>query len=298
MQKCDKKTDNNKFIGVFIPFTNNNNMYALVANNSKQHQQQHLLKTKIHQLLLLTCAFILTLSTSAHGATVTAHRKSSAYSKQRVVLISFDGFRHDFVERHNLAAFKRFARHGVRASSLKPVFTTKTFPNHVTMATGLYEETHGIVGNRFYDAQLNATFIKSDDPKWWNNSPAKPLWALNENHVIDESTNKTGKSATIFWPGSTSPYHDKWPFFAFKKYNANYTTRDRFDKIVELLLDNHDLNFVACYMQEPDSVAHNTGPESEATAAMLKKVDADFGYFQRKMDKASLLDKVILLYLL
>ena len=30
-------------------------------------------------------------------------------------------------------------------------FQTKTFPNHWTMVTGLYEETHGIVANQFYD---------------------------------------------------------------------------------------------------------------------------------------------------
>ena len=46
-------------------------------------------------------------------------------------------------------------------------------------------------------------------------------------------------------------------------------------------------------MEEPDNVAHGTGPDSDATKAMLKKVDADFKFFQRKMDKAGLLDKVM-----
>ena len=47
---------------------------------------------------------------------------------------------------------------------------------------------------------------------------------VNEEHVI-EGTNRTGKSATIFWPGSMSSYDGKWPFFAFKKYNKTYSTR-------------------------------------------------------------------------
>ena len=87
--------------------------------------------TSLVVLLFFATCMLTTTSNAAH-----AH---NLHTKQRVVLISFDGFRHDFVERHNLGAFKKFARRGVRSSSLKPVFTTKTFPNHFTMATGLYE---------------------------------------------------------------------------------------------------------------------------------------------------------------
>ena len=47
-------------------------------------------------------------------------------------------------------------------------------------------------------------------------------------------------------------------------------------------------------MEEPDNVAHGTGPDSDETKAMLKKVNADFKFFQRKMEKAGLLDKVLL----
>ena len=41
-------------------------------------------------------------------------------------------------------------------------------------------------------------------------------------------------------------------------------------------------------------MAHGTGPDSDETKAMLKKVNADFRFFQRKMEKAGLLDKVLL----
>jgi hypothetical protein len=37
------------------------------------------------------------------------------------------------------------------------------------MVTGLYQETHGVVANIMYDAQLNATaaFTGLNDSKWW-----------------------------------------------------------------------------------------------------------------------------------
>ena len=37
-------------------------------------------------------------------------------------------------------------------------FQTKTFPNHWTMVTGLYEESHGIIANVFYDPIMNKVY--------------------------------------------------------------------------------------------------------------------------------------------
>ena len=179
---------------------------------------------------LLELCMIILLATTPLINTKTTQKRT--YSKQRVVVISFDGFRYDYIKRDNLEAFKNFARYGASASSLKPVFTTKTFPNHFTIATGLYEETHGIVGNKFYDPVLKDTFHKSNDAKWWTG--ARPIWMLNEERVI-EGTNKTGKSATIFWPGSESSYGGKYPSYTYKEYNASYSTKDRFNEIVKLL---------------------------------------------------------------
>jgi len=35
-----------------------------------------------------------------------------------------------------------------------PSFPSKTFPNHFTIVTGLYPESHGIVDNHFYDEYM------------------------------------------------------------------------------------------------------------------------------------------------
>ncbi|MBA4056625.1 MAG: alkaline phosphatase family protein, partial [Marivirga sp.] len=58
--------------------------------------------------------------------------------KPYVILVSFDGFRHDYLTRFELPAFRRFASDGVRSEGLIPSFPTKTFPNHYTIVTGLY----------------------------------------------------------------------------------------------------------------------------------------------------------------
>lgn len=60
-----------------------------------------------------------------------------------VILVSFDGFRWDYPEMYETPNFDALEREGVRAESLIPSFPTKTFPNHYTIATGLYPDHHG-----------------------------------------------------------------------------------------------------------------------------------------------------------
>ena len=67
-----------------------------------------------------------------------------------VILISLDGFRWDYVERFRPPHLSKFIAEGVQAESLIPCFPSKTFPNHYTIATGMYPENHGLVDNSFY----------------------------------------------------------------------------------------------------------------------------------------------------
>ncbi|MDQ2666155.1 MAG: alkaline phosphatase family protein, partial [Gemmatimonadota bacterium] len=79
-----------------------------------------------------------------------SHREVSP-AHPYVVMVSFDAFRHDYIDRFHPPAFMDVAARGVRASALIPSFPSKTFPNHYTLATGLYPGHHGITGNAFYD---------------------------------------------------------------------------------------------------------------------------------------------------
>jgi predicted AlkP superfamily pyrophosphatase or phosphodiesterase len=73
-----------------------------------------------------------------------------------VVLVSFGGFRWDYQDEYAMPNFNRVAAAGVRAERMTPVFPTKTFPSHYSIATGMYAENHGLVGNRFWAADEQA----------------------------------------------------------------------------------------------------------------------------------------------
>jgi predicted AlkP superfamily pyrophosphatase or phosphodiesterase len=68
-----------------------------------------------------------------------------------VVLVSLDAFRYDYFERYLAANLLAIARAGAAAKALIPAFPSFTFPNHISIVTGLYPENHGIVENSFYD---------------------------------------------------------------------------------------------------------------------------------------------------
>lgn len=54
----------------------------------------------------------------------------------------------------------------------------RIYRSHWAIQTGLYAESHGIVGNDFWDPSDNTEFYfthddTSKDPKWWKGEPVR-----------------------------------------------------------------------------------------------------------------------------
>src|SRR5450755_1570166 len=109
-----------------------------------------------------------------------------AANRPTVLLISLDGFRYDYAEKYQATNLLAFAKHGVRAKAMLPVFPTTTFPNHYSIVTGLYPAHHGIVENSFWAPDLNMQFRFNDAklaayPAFWGGTP---LWVLAEQQGV------------------------------------------------------------------------------------------------------------------
>lgn len=97
----------------------------------------------------------------------------------KLILISFDGFRGDCLHPKLTPTMSRLAKQGVQTKMMRSLYCTKTFPNHFSIATGLYEENHGIVNNKMYDPQLNANFTQPNlEEIWWNDMDVQPIWVF------------------------------------------------------------------------------------------------------------------------
>ena len=197
-----------------------------------------------------------------------------------VLLISFDGFRADYLDWFDTPNMDRFFKNGVRAKGLIPVFVSKTFPNHYSIATGMYAENHGLIGNQFYDAELDDNYTLSDrskvqDPKFYG---GEPIWVTAEKQGL--------KTASYFWVGTEAPiggiYPSKW-----KEYEHNFPFEARIDSIVSWfsLPINKRPRFCSLYFHEPDWTGHETGPRSQETEAVVSHLDSLFGDLISKLEQ-------------
>jgi ectonucleotide pyrophosphatase/phosphodiesterase family protein 5 len=199
--------------------------------------------------------------------------------------VSLDGFRSDKLDeflKNNLNnnLQKYMLNEGIRVQYMRPSFPTLTFPNHFTLVTGLYMESHAIVSNTFYDPKYDvvARMIGSpagQDIKFWN--ATEPIW---------ESAKKQGlRTASSFWAGSE--VWGKQPDI-FLSYNDNYYFESRCDEIINWFT-KFDLDFATLYFNEPDHTGHDFGPDSKEYADQIVAVDKAMGYLFEKLEAAKLL---------
>jgi predicted AlkP superfamily pyrophosphatase or phosphodiesterase len=211
----------------------------------------------------------------AAGLTVKSFAQPNAPS---VLLISFDGFRSDYIDKHDLRNFKTFRANGSSAEGLIPCFPSLTFPNHYSIVTGMRPATHGLVDNTFYDSALNQVYSISNrqvvgDARFYGGTP---IWTLARRSGM--------KTASYFWVGSEVRDESRRPDI-FYLYDAKITFRQRVDSVLAWLnrKDSERPRFVALYFSEPDHVSHDTGPNSPETHNELLKLDSLLGYLTDRL---------------
>lgn len=209
----------------------------------------------------------------------------------KLLVISLDGFRWNYLQRTATPNFDRIISHGVIAKKgLKNCFITKTFPNHWTIVTGLYEESHGIVGNSMYDPVFDEVFApwnftQQMEPKWYDVG-GEPIWYRNDK--------KGGErfSGIAFWPGSTATIKGYLPS-RYLMYNQELPFKIRIDLIIEWFTNmRNPINLGLLYFNEPDSTAHDCGPDSPNVTKVIGEMDGFIGYLLHRLEETKLLDNL------
>jgi len=204
-----------------------------------------------------------------------------------VLLISFDGFRADYLDWYDTPNFDRLAKHGVKAEGMKPVFVSKTFPNHYSIATGMYIENHGLVGNSFYDEKLDEYFKLSDRSKVEDGRfyGGEPIWVTAEKQGV--------KTASYFWAGSAAEIRGVRPGI-WKKYEHDFPFPARIDSVAKWfsLPEEKRPHLVLLYFHEPDGTGHRYGPESPETEAMVDSLDGIMGKIISEMETLEIFPKL------
>ena len=202
-----------------------------------------------------------------------------AENRSYVLLISFDGFLADYLDWYDTPNFDRYAEHGVKSNGLKPVFVSKTFPNHYSLATGMFIENHGLIGDHFYDKKLGEYFTLSDrskveDARFYG---GEPIWVTAEKQGV--------KTASYFWAGSEAPVGGVWSSI-WKKYDHDFPFLARVDSVAKwfTLSEEKRPHLIMLYFHEPDDAGHRYGPKSAETEAMVDSMDTIMGMIISSME--------------
>ncbi|XP_067111326.1 venom phosphodiesterase 1 [Osmerus mordax] len=208
----------------------------------------------------------------------------AGFKQQPLLLVSLDGLRAEYLQTwHSLIpVLNKLKTCGTSTPFMQAVFPSKTFPNHYTIATGLYSESHGLVDNSMYDPVFDSSFSLSnqekDNPRWYQ---GQPVWL---------TAKYQGRgSGTYFWPGSDVKVNGSFPDI-YVPYNGKIPFEERVFTLLKWLQlpDNERPDFFTLYLEEPDKSGHSFGPVSGGLIEAIQGVDQIIGQLMNGLKQINL----------
>jgi len=198
-----------------------------------------------------------------------------AEKESTVIVISMDGVRHDISKNNDLDAFKRMEKNGVRAEYLIPVFQSTTYPAHVTLATGVHPDKHGIIHNSFLDKE-KGRFSYDADANWLD---VPPIWVLAEQQNI--------RSAVFFWVGSETDWHSIGASYRRAPFDANIKEEVKIEQILNWLdmNDEERPRLIMSYWDGTDELGHLQGPSSDDINQQMARQNSLLNGLLSEIDK-------------
>ena len=222
---------------------------------------------------------------------VVPNRENSSWAQNQpyVIMISIDGFRHDYAEKYGADNILSIMKGGVSTRSLICSFPTKTFPNHYTLVTGLYPGNHGLVSNEFYSREKDYWYKIRDkkavqDGSWYG---GVPIWVLAEQQQM--------LSANLFWVGSEAPIRGMLSTYSYQ-YNSRISNAHRIRKLLGWLdlPEKQRPHMLLGYFSLVDDAGHRYGPDHEKTKDAVLEMDALVGELMSGVEQTGLPVNIVL----
>uniref|UniRef100_A0A6Q2WUT3 SMB domain-containing protein n=1 Tax=Esox lucius TaxID=8010 RepID=A0A6Q2WUT3_ESOLU len=182
---------------------------------------------------------------------ITGPECPAGFIRPPLIMMSVDGFRASYMKKGKavIPNMEKLRTCGTHAPYMRPIYPSKTFPNLYTLATGLYPESHGIVGNSMHDPVFDANFNLRGREKlnhrWWG---GQPIWITAEKQGV--------KAGTFFWPW--------WCVCLFRPY------------------------VYAVHSEQPDTFGHRLGPFSSELDNPLREIDNVVGQLMNGLKQMNL----------
>jgi len=228
----------------------------------------------------------------ATGVAAASRAESSPEAKPvrrppAVVLISLDGTRPADLTPDRLPSLVALGEAGARAEGLVPVDPSNTFPNHVSLATGVRPEVHRLVNNSFVDPD-RGPFQRSAPHEWIE---AEPIWSVAERSGI--------KAAAYYWVGSEGPWSGGPGPSDTRKFSSRTLEKTKVNRILAWL-DEPDPavrpRLIVAWFHGADHESHDHGPDSPEVIRSLAPQDVQIARLIREMERRQLFASTTLIF--
>ena len=194
-----------------------------------------------------------------------------ASAERTFVVVVFDGFPPSYVDKFPTPALDRLATQGVRAAAMDQAFPTLSLSGGVTISTGCWPGTHGVLSNLFLDPERGLYDHGGDAD-----------WLLDCEHLHEAAERQGMRTAALGWYGrysSTRGALDSEGPPGEKTYQDYPEDPGRLAQLVDLLerpsQDRPDL--ILAYFKGPDSTGHRYGLNADETREAVIAADAIVG---------------------
>lgn len=204
-----------------------------------------------------------------------------------VVLISLDGTRPADLRPDRLPSLLALAEQGAIAEALVPVDPSNTFPNHVSLATGVRPEVHRLVNNAFVDPE-RGRFRRSEPHAWIE---AEPIWSVVERNGL--------RAASYYWVGSEGPWSGGPGPSETRKFSSRTLEKTKVNRILAWLDETDPAKrpqLVVAWFHGADHEGHAHGPDSPEVARALAPQDVQIARLVREMEARGLFSSTTLIF--
>jgi predicted AlkP superfamily pyrophosphatase or phosphodiesterase len=188
-----------------------------------------------------------------------------------VVVMLFDGFSPQYIEKFPTPAFDRMRAEGAWSHAMDQAFPTISLIGATTISTGCWPEQHGIVTNVFLDPERGRYDHSSDAD-----------WLIGCEHMHQAAERQGLRSAAYGWVGRSSASRGAQASLVPESEASWQQYPDdagRAIQVAELLAlpTAERPRLILAYFKGPDGSGHFNGMESEETRAAVVAADAAVG---------------------
>jgi predicted AlkP superfamily pyrophosphatase or phosphodiesterase len=191
-----------------------------------------------------------------------------------------DGGRWDYLQDDRLVHLHGMLEQGASASQVIVTTPSMTGPGHVTLLTGAWSGTHGIVFNKFFDREKG--FVKflggipvEEQTDWLL---AEPLWASAERAGLETSA--------VHWMATAGEFQGLKVDHVVP-FDAAWSNQDRVAKGIEILV-NEKPDLLLIYTNGVSPESYTAGAGSQAALDAMVEMDGLVGKLRMAIQDSGL----------